>query len=231
MRRRSKWLAVFLLVAGVSAAAGAVVFTARREPEFYRRAGAPADWATQERARLLLTRLQDLKNDVRSKPEWGDTFTADELNAFFAEHMCSREGLGATLPEKLHAPRVAVDGDRVKVGFRYGQGFWSSVVWIEFRVWLVKDEVNLAAVEVCELCAGRLPLGTQTILDAVAEAAREWNIDVTWYRHEGNPVGLFRFFADQPSNPPTQVLTLEAADGKVTVAGRSDLGPAPAARP
>ena len=223
MRRRSKWLALLLLVAGVAAAAGAVVFAARREPEFYARADAPADWETRERAARLPTRLLDLKNEVRSKAEWGDTFTAAELNAFFAEHMCDREGFGAALPEKLHAPRVAVDGDRVKVGFRYGEGFWSSVVWVEFRVWLVKDEVNLAAVEVCDLRAGRLPLGTQTILDAVTEAARGWNIDVTWYRNDGNPVGLFRFFADQPASAPTQVLTLEASDGRLTVAGRSNL--------
>ncbi|HEX4609161.1 MAG TPA: hypothetical protein VH092_13230 [Urbifossiella sp.] len=227
MRRRSKWLALLLLVAGLAAAAGAVVLTARREPEFYTRAGAPADWETQERAARLPTRLLDLKNEVRSKAEWGDTFTAAELNAFFAEHMCTREGFGAALPEKLRDPRVAVDGDRVKVGFRYGEGLWSAVVWVEFRVWLVKDEVNLAAVEVCDLRAGRLPLGTQSILDAVGEAARAWNIDVTWYRNEGNPVGLFRFFADQPGNPPTQVLTLEAADGRITVAGRSNLNPAP----
>lgn len=227
MRRRSKVLALFLLVGGLAAAAGAVVFTVRREPEFYTRAGAPADWETRERAARLLTRLNDLKNDVRSKAEWGDTFTVAELNTFFAENMSCRDGLGATLPHNLHAPRVAVDGDRVKIGFRYGEGFWASVVWVELRVWLVKDEVNLAAVEVCDLRAGRFPLGTQTILDAVAEAARGWNIEVTWYRNEGNPVGLFRFFADQPGDPPTQVLTLEAANEKITIAGRSNLNPPP----
>jgi hypothetical protein len=229
MRRRSKLLAVFLLVAGLSAAAGAVVLTARAEPEFYTRAGAPADWETRERAARLPTRLLDFKNEVRSKEVWGDTFTAAELNAFFAEHMADRDGYGAALPEKLYAPRIAIDGDRVKVGFRYGRGFWTSVVWVEFRVWLVEGETNLAALEVTELRAGRLPLGTQSILDAVSEAAREWNIDVTWYRHDGNPVGLFKFFADQPLTPPTQVLTFEAADGKITVAGRSMLPGAPRA--
>ncbi|MFO0798178.1 MAG: hypothetical protein U0804_11940 [Gemmataceae bacterium] len=229
MRRRSKLLALLLLVGGLSAAAGAAVLTARAEPEFYARAGAPADWETRERAARLPTRLLDFKNEIRSKEVWGDTFTAAELNAFFAEHMCDRDGYGEVLPEKLHSPRVAVDGDRVKVGFRYGHGFWSSVVWVEFRVWLVAGESNLAAVEVCELRAGRLPLGTQSILDKVSEAAREWNIDVTWYRHEGNPVGLFKFFADQPLTPPTQVLTFEAADGKITVAGRSMLPAAPRA--
>ena len=60
------------------------------------------------------------------------------------------------LPKGFHSPRVAIDGDRLKLGFRYGEGFWSTVVSVELRVWLVADEVNLMAVEVCDLRAGRL---------------------------------------------------------------------------
>ena len=38
-------------------------------------------------------------------------------------------------------------GDRLKIGFKYGDGFWSTVVWVELKVWLVKDKPNLVAVE------------------------------------------------------------------------------------
>jgi hypothetical protein len=110
---------------------------------------------------------------------------------------------------------------------RYREGFWSTVVWLEMRAWLVKDQVNVAAVEVCELRAGRLPFGTQSILDKIGDVARESSIEVTWYRHGSNPVGLFKFFAKQPQ-PTSQVLTLEVKDGKVVVAGRSDLDVPPA---
>ena len=56
----------------------------------------------------------------------------------------------------------------------------------------------------------------------MAEAARSWNVEVTWYRHKSNPVGLFRFYANQP-RPSSQIVTLEVKDGRFSVAGRSFL--------
>lgn len=220
MLRRSKWLALLLLVGGVAACLGVVAVLAKREPAFYTRTPCPADWDTRERASKLLTRVQDLKNDIRSKPEWGDTFAADDLNCFFVESMAADGALRSLFPKRVHTPRMAIEGDRLKLGFRYGCGFWSVVVWVELRVWLVADEVNLVAVEVCDLRTGRLPLGSQSVLDSIAEAARESNIDVTWYQNGGNPVGLFRFFADQPQ-PASQIQTLEVKDGTIVVVGRS----------
>lgn len=220
MSRRSRWWAVLVLVGGAGAAVGTLGYLAKREPDFYARAGAADDWDSPERAGRLVTRVQDLKNDIRSKAEWGDTFTAAELNCFFAENLTRRSALRAALPAGLHAPRVEIDGDRLRLGARYGDGFWSTVVWVELRAWLVADEVNLVAVEVCDLRTGSLPVGTQSILDAVAEAARESGVEVTWYRNGSNPVGLFRFYADSPQ-PPAQILTLEVKEGTIAVAGRS----------
>lgn len=219
-RRRSPLIAVALLVAIVSGVAGLLGWLAKREPEFYTQAACAPDYDTREKASRLLTRVQDLKNDIRTKPEWGETFTAEELNCFFAEMMTDSGSLASLMPRGFHSPRVAIDGDRLKLGLRYGDGFWSAVVWVEFRIWLVADETNLMAVEVCDLQVGRLGIGAQSILDAISDTARASNIDVTWYRHKRNPVGLFRFFPDQP-RPASQVLTLQVRDSKIVVAGRT----------
>src|SRR5262245_61486767 len=233
-RRRRLFLALGLLALLAGGVLGVLGFLMKCEPAFYTAAARPADYDTREKASRVLTRIQDLKTDIRTKGEWGETFTAEELNCFFAETMAAGGAFESMLPGRFHSPRVAVEGDRVKLGFRCGHGFWSTVVWIELRVWLVADETNLLAVEVCDLRAGRLAVGTQTVLDAIAATARESNIDVTWYRHNGNPVGLFRFFPDQP-RPVSQVLTLEVRDGTIVVAGKSraDLPSAtpPAANP
>ena len=123
------------------------------------------------------------------------------------------------LPGRFHSPRVAIDGDRLKLGFKYGHGFWSSVVWVELKVWLVANKSNLVAVEVCDLRAGRLPIGSQSILDWITEFARDSNVEVTWYRHKSNPVGLFRFYADQ-QQASSQILTFDVKDGKIVIAGK-----------
>jgi hypothetical protein len=219
-RRRSVLLTVALLAGTAGAVVAGVLCVVKRVPDFYAKTPCPDEWDTRDKAAKLVTRVQDLKNDIRSKSEWGDTFTAEDLNCFFAENMGRKSGLCALLPDKLHSPRVSIEGDRLRVGFRYGDGFWSTVVWIELRVWLVANETNLVAVEVCDLRAGGLPIGSQSVLDSIADAVRDSNVEVTWYRHNGNPVGLFRFYADQP-RPSSQILTLEVKDGAITIAGRS----------
>lgn len=221
-RRRTVLVSLALLVGTLCAALGSVGYAVKAEPDFYGRMPCPTDWDTREKASKLVTRAQDLKNDIVSKREWGDTFTADDLNCFFVEGLGRKGVLASVLPDNFHSPRVAIDGDRLKFGFRYGEGFWSTVISLELRVWLVENETNLVAVEVCELKAGGVPFGSQSILDWIAEAARSWNVEVTWYRHKSNPVGLFRFYANQP-RPSSQILTLEVKDGTFTVAGRSFL--------
>jgi hypothetical protein len=219
-RRRPLLWAIALLLGGVSLCFGTMLYLARREPAFYRDAAVASEWDAREKSARLLTRWQDLKNEIISRSEWGETFTAEELNCFFAEHMSRQGGLCASLPPGFHSPRIAIDGDRLKLGFRYREGFWSTIVWVELRIWLVKDETNLIAMEVCELSAGDLPFGSQSILDAISESVRSSNVDVTWYRNKGKPVGLFRLYADQP-RPVAQVFTLKVEDGKIVIAGRS----------
>ncbi|MFO0805317.1 MAG: hypothetical protein U0791_19610 [Gemmataceae bacterium] len=229
MLRRSRFKSLFILVGGLGFACAGLLTLAKREPDFYHRAPNPDEYDTRERAAQVLTRVQDLKNEIRSQSEWGETFTAEELNCFFVENMGKKGGLASLLPAKVHSPRVAIDGDRLKLGFKYGEGFWSTVVWVELKVWLVKDEPNLVALEVCDLRTGSLPVGSQSVLDSISESAREWNIDVTWYRNGSNPVGLFRFFANQAGQAGSQILTLQVADGKIMVAGRTPLDQSPVA--
>jgi hypothetical protein len=223
-------MTIALVLSVTAAVVGGLFLLVKREPGFYAATAGEAGWGSREKSARLVTRVQDLKNDIRSKPEWGDTFTTADLNCFFAENMSRKGGLCSILPDGFHSPRVAVDGDRLKMGFKYREGFWSTVVWVELRVWLVDKETNLVAVEVCDLRAGGLPIGSQSVLDAITEAARDSNIEVTWYRHKSNPVGLFRFYADQ-AQPTSQILTLEVKDGQLTVAGRTQLEQTAAAGP
>ena len=106
----------------------------------------------------------------------GRAFTVEELNCFFAEMMVEPGTFTGLSPAGFHSPRVAVEGDRLKLGFRYGHGFWSTVIGVELRIWLVAEETNLMAIEVRDLRAGRLGVGTQSILDSIGDAARSSNI-------------------------------------------------------
>lgn len=225
-RRRPLLIALALLATAAALVLGGLGVAAKRAPAFYAAAHRPNDYDTLERSSRLLTRVLDLQNDIRGREAWGDTFSTEEVNAFFIENLGPKGRLSDALPDGFHSPRVHIAGDRLFLGATYREGFWSSVVWLELRVWLVAEQTNVAAVEVLNLKAGALSFGSQSVLDKLGDVARDAGIDVTWYRNGGNPVGLFKFFPKQP-RATSQILTLEVKDGKIVVAGNScqDGGP------
>ena len=96
------------------------------------------------------------------------------------------------------------------------------------KMWLVSGETNMLAMEIVGLRAGMMPLSTSTLLDYITAMARRENIDVTWYRHEGHPVAIMRFLADQ-TRPTFQFVRVELKDQELVLEGRSTQPAAPGA--
>lgn len=228
MLRRRFWIKVAIIISAISLLLGTLAVLLKQTPEFYSVAPSPEAEATL--GSDVLTRFGDLRNDILSQPDWGSSFSAEELNAFLRDHMDDREGLAGLLLRGLKSPRVAIEGDRLKIAARYQPGeseTFSTIVSVELKVWLVSREINMLAVELVGAWAGSLPVtslpfGPQTQLDSITENARQSNIAVIWYRNNGNLVGLFRFYADQPQ-PGVQIRTTKISDGRLTIAGRTRL--------
>jgi hypothetical protein len=149
-----------------------------------------------------------------------EEFTDKQINSFFDAdfgRLCRADKI---LPEGISAPRVAIEPDKIRLAFRYGTGPWSTVVSIDLRVWLAAKEVNVVALELQALHAGSLPVSAQSLLERIYETARQQNIDVSYYRHNGNPVALLRFQADQRT-PTVQLQRLELQQGLIRISGRS----------
>ena len=219
MRRRSGRRSAFLLVAILALMGGGLFAAATYVPPFYKQAEFESDQIEfgSESSRLM-TRVNDLSNDITAKPEWGATFEARELNCFLHEYATE---VNARLGGHIHTPRMSFDGDRVRLGVRSGTGLFSLIFWIELRVWLVKSEPNCLAVEISSIKAGLIPIAGQSILDRVTEAARASNVDVAWYRNNGKPVGIFRLFTDQSRRQPKQIRAVQIREGQLTIAGRT----------
>ena len=222
MRRRSLIKTALLLVALLALSVGIVGSLLKQEPEFYVRENADGLRAEDPpQSAKVVTRLNELMGDMRAsqKGEWSSTFTAEELNAFFREGASGTNPLTKALVGDLPDPRIAIDDDRLRIAFRQGDNFWSTVVELELRMWLVKDQFNLVAVEIVGFRAGSLPLPKNWVLDDVASAARRLSADVNWYRKGDNPVALCKLYANQ-SRPETQVSTLRIGDGSLSIGGR-----------
>jgi hypothetical protein len=97
---------------------------------------------------------------------------------------------------------------------------WSTIVSIDLGVWLAAKEPNVVVLELKGLRAGSLPISAQSLLERISEAARSQALEVTWYRHNGNPVAVLRFQPYQ-NRPTFQLQRLELGQGTLLITGRS----------
>lgn len=218
MPRRRVWISVILVLVFLAGIAIGLATMIKQSPEFYSQADVEPG---SERTRLSQELVREYFGVTRllDEPNWDVVSTAEQINAFFQEDYYKLGG-DDNLPEGFHAPRVSIQKDRIVLGAQYGGGFFTTVLWVELRIWKVANELNTLAMEVIGLRAGSLPLSTGTLLDQVSEWARQQHIEISWYRNDGHPVAIMRFHTDL-SRPTFQFDRVELEDGLLRVRGRS----------
>ena len=110
--------------------------------------------------------------------------------------------------------------DRLRIAFRYGNPPWSTIITLDFQVWLAPKEPNVVVLQLNGIHAGSLPISSQSLLQKLLEGLKRQNIEVSYHRHQNKPTAVLRFHDDQ-SRPAAQLLHLELAPGKLTLAGRA----------
>lgn len=223
MRRKSVWLSLCLvaLLLGFGALGIALL---RYEPAYYRAGNLPAGESRAKLSKDFYNDVSGLANDVTealTDRPWQWPFTADQVNSYFSEDFL-RSGLPeSALPKGLREPRVGFEKDRLRLGFRYGSGLWSTVVTIDLRVWLVPKEPNVVALELQGMRAGALPFSAQSLLERISEGIRQYPIDISpWYRHHGNPVALLRLRSEKVT-AAARLTQLELRSGALVIGGRA----------
>jgi hypothetical protein len=223
MTRRSVLLGIALFVLLAVGTGAVLLLLLHHEPDFYQRIAQPPGQERQKHSEEFTAKCTSLLNGMINNREWEERFTEAQINSYLDEDFI-RSGIHERmLPEGISQPRVSIAPDKVRLAFRYGSAPWcSTIVSIDFRVWLPTQspELNVVALELQGLHAGSLPISAQSLLERISDAARRQDIEVTWYRHEGNPVALLRLQANQP-RPTVRLEKIQLYDGLLILGGHS----------
>lgn len=221
MRRKSVFLAFGILVLAGCAILAVLAFMARHEPGFYQRAAVQPGEVRKTQSKAFYVEFTQLITNIASHEVcWHSRFTEAQLNSFFSEDFITSRFAEKLLPEGVSEPRVVLEQDKIRLAFRYGTAPWSTIISIDFRMWLAPKQYNVVVLELEALHAGSLPISAQSLLEQMSDALRRQNIDVTWYRHKGNPTAVLRFGGDQ-ARPSVQLRRLEVRNGTLTIVGGS----------
>lgn len=207
-----------LLLTTLGSAAALVL---KHEPAFYVQAAVPASSERAALSKAFLTGAMQLWEDAKfGKGKWGHSFSQAQLNSFFEEDFI-RIGEAENLSKLgISEPRVVLEEDRIRLAFRYGSGVLSTVVSYDLRVWRVAKETNLIAVEIRSRRAGALAMSSQALLNELSQLAARNGMEMTLYRHEGHPVAVIRFQADQ-ARATTLLESLQVGPGHLYIGGAS----------
>jgi hypothetical protein len=222
MSRRS-----FLFAIGIVLLLGSIgtvfVLLLSHEPAIYARTTPPPGDERKHLSGEFQSKLFELYTQIHDKfpPTWEARFSETGINSYFEEGFVLSNLAEKILPDGVSAPRIAIDPDKIRLAFRYRVGPLNTIISIDMRVWLAtKREPNVIGLELQGLHAGSVPIAAQSLLEQISETARQNGIEVIWYRHNGNPVALLRFQADQP-HPTIQFTKLQLHSGQIYLEGRS----------
>jgi hypothetical protein len=222
MSRRSFVLAVGILLLLTGVGATSLVLLVRYVPGRYVQAALPAGDERRKKSKEFEKEITALLSAMGSERIWGGSFTEEQINSYFDEKLVPSNTSELLLPRGISQPRVVIEPGRLRLAFRYGVGFWSTVISVDVRVWVAKGEPNVVALELESFRAGLLPMSAQSVLQHIEEVGRLRNIDVTWYRlpANGHPVALLRFQVDRP-RATLQLRDVQLGHGEITIHGRS----------
>lgn len=221
MTRQQKWFwgSVSLLTLAVVVSGGLVLL--KHEPSFYRAALTAKGNGAKEHSQKFLGQLANLVTSFKEgKGDWGYMVTQEQINSFFEEDFISLGEAESLRKHDIHEPRLVLEDNKLRLAFRYGSGFLATVISYDLKVWLVPKEVNTIAVEILAKRVGAVPVSSQGLLDGISDVVRTQGVEVTWYRHDNNPVAIVRFLSDR-SNRSGQLLRLTVDAGGIAIAGRS----------
>lgn len=207
-----------LLLLGVGAGLALLVV---HEPGYYARYQVPPGRERIELSRKCVATIASMAGNIAGgAPDWAGEITDEQLNSFFAEDFQKWGEAESLRRVGITSPRIIFEQDRMRLAFRYSTGAFSTIISLDIKVWLTPQDANVVAVEFLGRYAGSLPISAHALLEVLSTQARERNVEVTWYRHNGNPVALVRFQANR-LRPTFQLHRLELSDGKIAIAGRN----------
>ena len=228
MSRRSLAGALAIVALLTLSLGAAVVGMLRFVPRHHRVAERPPGKERLEQSQEFLKEFTGMIGEVEiskqlanNRPDqpWTQqfTFTDEQINSYLSEGFV-QQGWADRLPEDVSDPRVSFEPDLMHLSFRYKTALMSTVVSITVKAWVVPSEGNVVALGLEGFHAGAVPFKAQWLLEKLSDVARQHDVEVSWYRHEGRPVAILRFQPNQP-RPLIKLKSVHIDEGKLTVSG------------
>ena len=141
MSRRSFLLAAGFILFLIGGTGGGLIWMLRYEQPWYVEAAVPPGKQRKDLSKAFYNEVSNLLSWVASEgKEWEARFTDQQINSYFEEDFVQSGLSTRLLPEEVCHPRIVIEPDHFHLAFRYGSGAWSTLISIDFCVYLIRSE-------------------------------------------------------------------------------------------
>lgn len=208
------------LAAGIAVSVVAALLWAavRQPPSFYHQALVGEAAATRRASQEMGGLATALVNQARKPGRWRGLFTTTQINGWLAVDLANHQR--QLLADGVRDPRVAINGDRLQVGFRWHARGIETVGSVELGVSLI--EPNVIACRLYAARAGSLPVPREGVVQEISLLASRAEIALYWTQTDGDPVAVITLLSGDPSDDQQIWLEdLQLRDGQVHLAGKT----------
>ncbi|MEX0711886.1 MAG: hypothetical protein WD278_06025 [Pirellulales bacterium] len=221
MKLRNLTALAGVLVATSAGLLGWGYWASRRVPDFYEAALEIGPAVQQSANDELLETATALASEARKEGSWQALFTAEQINGWLAVDLA--RNYPDLLPKGLKEPRVNIRPDRVTMAGRYVDGAVETVMSLDVEVYMTGP--NVLSLRLHNARAGAIPVPLGQILNGLARAAADAELELRWLQTEGDPVAVVSFLPPRDTDHIVyQLETLELREGEIYVAGRTTRG-------
>lgn len=221
-----RWTLVFSCLFAALTVAGVLIHI---EPAFYATRLSIQDPEQQaERSKQFLAKATRLLSALQGDKTWSEEFDEELINAWLTDDF-ELNHAQQVLPEGVSKPRIEIDGDVARIGFRCKKGPIQTVIHVGIKAWVPRRDV--LAVEFDRAWSGYFPLPTTYTQHLIESFAHSHSMDVTWKRHNRSLVALLEFPRDhrdlilQKVEIKENSLRLKGVSGRYSYPAPADYAP------
>jgi hypothetical protein len=221
MRRRRHFVVAGAIMSLVAVGMAGTYWAARQPPRFYREAITASTEESSQRGEQFERAALELHNSVQHAGRWEFSVSADEINGWLSAELPAK--FPELLPAEISDPRVAIDGETLRVAIHYQRGGVDTVLSVTGEVYLTA-QANEIAIRLDNARAGLVPIPLGRLIQEIDERAERAQLNLRWTEVKGSPVALVRLALDSDRDKRRVVVDrFDTIRGRIVVAGRTEL--------
>lgn len=216
----ARWWRTAIMVGVPAVAVAACVWLMQARPAFYDTVlGNISLDDRRALSRQFLNKGTRLIADIQNNEAWSASFAEDQINSWLAVDF-EENHADQSLPTQVSRPRIALQGDKVQLGFEYQLGPIETVIQANLRFWVPQQ--NVIVVEIEGAWAGNLPLTAGNVQKVIEKVAQSHDLEVSWRRNGNALVAVLEFPRSQRAIVLTQI---QVREKEIRLKGISRQGP------